>query len=326
MQWRAVYSPHCTLKTTPMQLKFRLWPVLALAVFTTFSACKKDAKDSSDSDAQLTTHSNDQIEVSSEMDAVNNDADAVVEANAAFSGRVGDASITLCDGTVTTETSGNPLKMTITYNGASCSGVRTRTGSIVITMPAGTHWKDAGATLTINYQNLKITRTSDNKSITLNGTETVTNVSGGRLIDLISRGSITHTITSSNMSITFDGGAQRTWQVARKRVFTYNNGLIITISGTHTEGTVSNISEWGTTRFGGAFTTAITQPIVIRQDCNFRVTDGEIQHDRPIGSGTVLFGLDATGNPTSCPGTGSYYFKLSWTGVGGNVHSVILPY
>lgn len=193
-------------------------------------------------------------------------------------------------------------------------------------MPAGIHWKDVGAILTVTYQNLKITRISDNKSITINGTHAITNVSGGRLIDLASQNSITHRINSSNMAITFDDGAQRTWQVARKRVFTYNNGIAITITGEHTDGNITNIAEWGTTRFGSTFTTSITDPLVIRQDCNFRLTNGQIKHNRLSASSTVTFGLNANGIAVTCPGTGSYYFQLLWTGIGGNTYNVILPY
>src|SRR5690606_23393363 len=119
-------------------------------------------------------------------------------------------------------------------------------------------------------------------SITINGTQTYTNVSGGLLINLPVLGTITHTITSSNMSVTFDNGSQRTWQVARQRVFTYNNGVVITVTGTHTDGSVIGIAEWGTNRFGRSFITAITQPLVLKQDCSFRVGSGKVVHTTPM--------------------------------------------
>jgi hypothetical protein len=115
------------------------------------------------------------------------------------------------------------------------------------------------------------------------------------------------------------------WKVARKRTFTYNYGVVITETGNHTEGTNTKIAEWGVNRFGHAFTTSITEPLVVRQDCNFRLTHGEVKHEG-IATATATFGLDVNGNPTSCPGLGSYYFKLVWTGPGGNTHSAILPY
>lgn len=120
--------------------------------------------------------------------------------------------------------------------------------------------------MTINIQNLKITKLSNNKSITINGTKIITNVTGGRLKELATYGTIIHTITGTNLSVTFDNGSERIWQVAKKRVFTYNNDVVITTTGMHTEGDVSGISEWGTNRFGNAFVTAISQPMVVRGD------------------------------------------------------------
>jgi hypothetical protein len=127
------------------------------------------------------------------------------------------------------------------------------------------------------------------------------------------------------MTITFDDNSQRTWNVARKKVFTYDNGAVLTITGNHTDGNNNQIAEWGTNRFGNAFTTSITQPLVFRQDCLFRLTGGEVKH-QGFATATVTFGLDANGAATSCPGTGHYYYKLSWTGPAGNTHNIILPY
>ncbi|HYC27514.1 MAG TPA: hypothetical protein VEB42_01845, partial [Chitinophagaceae bacterium] len=179
---------------------------------------------------------------------------------------------------------------------------------------------------TISFQNLKITRLSDNKSITINGSQVVTNVTGGLLMNLSTIGTITHTITSNSMSLTFDNGNQRTWQVARRRVFTYNNGIVITTTGMHTSGATTGITEWGLNRFGNPFTTAISQPLVIRQDCNFRLVSGKATHATQLFNATATFGLDATGNPTTCPGTANYYLKIEWMGPSGIVRTVILPY
>jgi hypothetical protein len=258
------------------------------------------------------------------VDAVSDDADNALDVTAGFSGR-GDQ-IQICNASVVVDTASNPRTITITYNGANCQGTRTRTGVVIISMAQGVRWRNPGAIVNVNIQNLRITRISDNKSITINGAHTYTNVSGGLLINLATLGTITHSITSSNMSITFDNASQRTWQVSKQRVFTYNNGIVITTSGTHSEGGVSGIAEWGTNRFGRTFTTAITQPLVVRQDCSFRLTSGRVDHATPVFNANVTFGLDSAGNPTTCPGTGSYYMKIIWTGPGGNPHTIIWPY
>ena len=115
-------------------------------------------------------------------------------------------------------------------------------------MPMGQRWKDVGATATITVTDLKITRIRDGKSIVLNGTKTITNVSGGLLKDLASLQTITHTITG-NLKIDFENGTNRTWNVSKQRVFTYDNGIVITTTGTYSDGTDNNIAEWGTNRF-----------------------------------------------------------------------------
>ncbi len=309
-------------------MKPRILSLTALffAFVLVFMSCKKESSISQDYSAETSTHSDDQSRFSNEVDAVANDANLALEVTPAFSGRPGELQTLICDADVALDTLSNPRTITITYNGSNCLGNRTRTGTIVISMAQGVRWKDAGAAISVSFQNFKITRLSDNKSITINGTQTYTNVSGGLLVNLPVLNTITHTITSSNMSVTFDNGSQRTWQVARQRTFTYNNGVVITVTGIHTDGNTTGIAEWGTNRFGRAFTTAITEPLVLKQDCLFRVGSGKVVHTTPMYNVAATFGLDANGNATTCPGTGYYYMKLVWTGPNGNTQTALLPY
>lgn len=307
--------------------------ILFLAVFTfitalIFTACQKDSSSSTapDETTQVSTESDDQATVSNESDDAANDAETMVEASAAFSGRGYDIQSLICDATVVADTSGGTRSLTITFNGSNCLGTRTRTGAIIVSMPSNIRWKNAGAAITITFQNYKVTRTSDNKSVTLNGSTVCTNVTGGLLLNLPNLGSITHTITSTGMTITFDDGSQRSWQIAKQRTFTYDNGIVITTTGTHTDGTTDGIAVWGTNRYGNAFTWQITHPIVVRQDCSFRVVSGEVVNTRTHVTSTATFGLDAQGNPTTCPGTGHYYMKIVWVGSGGTSHTAIIPY
>jgi hypothetical protein len=309
-----------------MKLRFLSLFATIFSLSFLFTSCQKDSTPANDYTTETSAHSDDQSRFSNEVDAVANDADVTLETTPGFYGRGEQVQSLICDATIVVDTLSNPRTITITYNGTNCLGNRTRTGVVVLSMAQGVRWKNAGAVLNVSFQNLKITRLSDNKSITINGTQTYTNVSGGLLINLPASGTITHTITSNNMSVTFDNAAQRNWQVARQRVFTYNNGIVISTTGTHTEGGVSGIAEWGTNRFGNAFTTVITQPIIHRQDCSFRLVSGKVAHATNLFNANVTFGLDASGVPTSCPGAGTYYMKIEWTGPGGVPRSVILPY
>jgi hypothetical protein len=309
-----------------MQSKIRSIAVISLIMAISIVSCKKSdtSTTTTDTTTELTAQTDDQSNVSTTSDAVENDVNLFVDANTSFNGRMEGVEGMPCNATAVADSSNSIKRITITYNGTNCAGNRSLTGVVVISTLIGTHWKDAGAVLTINTQNLKVTRLSDSKSIVINGSKTITNVTGGRLSELSSK-TITHTITGAD-SITFDNGKQRIWQVAKQRVFTYNNGAVITTTGTHTDAGVSGIAEWGTNRFGNAFVTAISQPLVIRQDCDFRLVSGTVIHSKLVADVTVTFGLDATGTPTACPGTGTYYFKAVWQGVNGVTKTIILPY
>ncbi|HUM96958.1 MAG TPA: hypothetical protein PK275_03830 [Chitinophagaceae bacterium] len=311
-----------------MKTKILSLSAFILSLSVAFTSCQKDSKsDTSDNTEEVTKQSDDGSRFSTESDGVANEINGILETTTGFSGRPGGTQGFICDANVVIDTLSNPRTISITFDGTACVPGRTRTGVIVVSMNQGVRWKDAGAQLNVSFQNFKITRTIDNKSITFNGTQTYTNVTGGLLINLASLGTITHAISSNNLSITFDNNQQRVWQVARQRSFTYNNGVIITVTGTHTEGNITGVAEWGTNRFGHSFTTAITSPLIFRQDCDFRLTSGEVKHATQLFNATVTFGLNANGNPTSCPGaSASYFLKSVWTGPLGNTHSVILPY
>lgn len=309
-----------------MTKNYRLLPAMALALLVTFTACKKDKEEPTDNSDQQITHAEDQRVVSKQFDDLAKEAGLAMESSAAYSGRMQNPPVVICDASVSFDSTSNPRTITIAYNGTTaCHAGWSRTGTVVLSMPQGVQWKDAGASITATYQDVKLTRIADNKSITINGIHTITNESGGLLFNLPNLQHVIHTVSSNGMSIKFDDNTTRTWQVGRQHTYTYNNGAVATITGTHTSGNLTGIAEWGINRFGQSFTTAISQPLVVRQDCSFRLTSGELTHNG-LATTVVKFGLDANGNPTSCPGNGSYYLKLTWSGPNGNTYSTILPY
>lgn len=308
-----------------MKKQILLPGILVLFCALIFSNCKKESS-TTDPQTEVSAHSDDQSNFDNQIDDIANDADVAVESSSSFSGRTDQPQSLICNASVVVDTISNPRTITITYNGNNCLNTASRTGTVVISMAAGVHWKDAGAAVTITATNLQITRLSDNKSITINGSKTYTNVSGGLLVNLATLGTIIHTITSSAITVTFDNGSQRSWHIAKQRTFTYNNGVVVTTTGTHTEGNITGVAEWGVNRFGHAFTTAITTPMVIRQDCNFRLVSGQVVHALPNVTATATFGLNANGDATSCPGTGHYYMKIVWVGQNGGSVTLIIPY
>ena len=310
-----------------------------------FFACKKDNSQSvtttTTSATSVQSAADDQTMVSNENDAVSNDATAALNGSPAVSGSsmsrmatTGDNTLgsgilgfSICDATITYDTTSTTKTITIVYNGLNCRGNRTRTGTVVISVPKGQHWKDAGAVVNMQIQALKITRIRDGKSIVINGTKTITNTSGGLLVDLASLQTITHDFQDS-LSVTFDNGSSRNWQTSVRRVFTYNDGIVVTTTGTHSDGSNNNIASWGTNRFGVTFTNMITSPRVVEQSCDMRLVSGQDSIVRSDNITSVItYGLDSNGNPvTSCPSS-YFYAKLVWTnGNNGKVYTYIYPY
>ncbi len=305
-----------------MKKLFSYCIVATLSAGLFFSSCKKDkAADNSDV-TEFQVQSDDQARFTTETDAIDDDVNAALENNGgSYAQRPLNPTTPLpihCDATVTVDTVSTPRKITITYNGLNCLGNRTRTGTVVISFSPNFRLSAPGASYTITAQNLKITRLSDNKSITINGEKTITNVSGGKLRDLATRTSpIIHDVTSNGITVTFDNGTQRSWQVLKRRTFTYDNGIVIAVSGRGPQG----VAEWGINRFNNAFTSAVLEPLTVKQSCDFRLVSGKIQHKGPLVTTTTTFGLDASGNPvTSCPG-GAFYYQVVWTGPNGNSYS-----
>ena len=312
-----------------------------------FTACSKNNNNNNNgtSTTDLQTQSDDQARVSTETDATFDDVNVAMSSSGSVAGtgvspilhygiaveggNSDTVKTTICDATVVVDSVDNPRTITINYNGSNCNLTRKREGKVVISIASGVRWSQAGAQVTVNFVNLKVTRLLDGKAITFNGTHTYTNVSGGLLISLNANSTspITHTLTSSNMSITFDDGTQRTWSIAKQRVFSYSSGIVVTETGMHSNGNLNGIAEWGTNRFGNSFTSQIAQAIVVSQSCNWQVTSGQYVLINAGGTLTLTFGLNSTGQATGCPvSSASYYFQLVWAGSGGKTYTFIAPY
>jgi hypothetical protein len=312
-----------------MKNKLQLALLITSFSLLLFSACKKSTNDITKLDftEESTTHSDDQSTFTNETDALANDFNTIVDNYVAFNGREANTLAIPCDATVSVDSISSPRRITITYNGSNCVPFRTRTGTVVITMPANVRWRDSGAIMTVNMQNVKITRTGTNRSITINGIKTIRNVTGGLIRQVVMPGvTVIHEIRSNNMSVRFADSTSRTWQIARRRGFTFNNGLTITTRGIATVDGINEVAEWGTNRYGNEFITATSEPLIVRQNCAFRLTSGQVKHHKMSSLVTVTFGLDSTGAPTTCPMNAPFYFKMVYTGANNVTRTVIRPY
>ncbi|MEP7238075.1 MAG: hypothetical protein ABI685_09425 [Ferruginibacter sp.] len=298
-----------------MRIKHLLIASAMVAFTFGITSCKKDNNNSTTTDTatETKTQADDQSFFSNETDIATNEANASFEtyAGSATQTPVGietPPGFTLpCDAAVTVDTASSPRTITIVYNGNSCDLRRTRTGTIIISFAQGFRWREANASLTAQFVDFKVTRKNDSKSVVINGTRIITNVSGGLLRDLATTDSIVHKIDDTNMTVTFDNDKKRTWETHFTRIFKYNNGIVVSTTG----------HVIGTNRFGDAFTSTITQPLVITQSCDFNLVSGQVQHTGAKITSTLTFGLDAAGNPVSnCPVL--LYYKVVWTGPNGS--------
>jgi len=307
-----------------MKKNFLQMMAIVFLTVSFFSACTKNDEQMVEIETESTEHSDDQNNIAAESDELANDYNNVVNNYTVFNGRESFSFFSPCDATITVDSTSNPKKITITYNGKVCNPYRTRKGVVVLTMPLNARWKDAGATFTVEIKNLVITYLLRNKSLVVNGNSTIKNVSGGLVRPILNLGNVVHEI-EGNMSILFNNGTGRKWQIAKRRTFAFNNGLVITTTGLATVDGISNVSEWGTNRFGNSFITAITQPLIVKQDCGFRLTSGQVTHSKMRSTVTSTFGLDSTGAAVSCP-TGNYFCKITFVASNGVTKSKIVPY
>ncbi|HWY13392.1 MAG TPA: hypothetical protein VN026_18840 [Bacteroidia bacterium] len=251
------------------------------------------------------------------------DANNVASNNSSIHGRVGqiDGVLSVCTDYTVDVTKQAQGILTVNYNGTSCLN-RTRSGSIRLTLqnyPAY-KWKDVNAVLQVDYINYKVTRTSDGKSVELNGTELVTNVSGNTWFELIFQGqpNLVHTVTGSNLNVTFDGDKTAVYNINRKFTYTWSSPYLSCYGeGTGISNNRTNLENYGTTRNGDNFTSQVTTPFIWTTACGAHApTQGavDIKVDSKAFDLKCTFGVDANGNGMSVPlGSCAYGMKAEWT-------------
>lgn len=294
-------------------------------ISSTFYGCKKEKHDADDLDSQ-TIAARDEADMQSGSEQALSDINTVMD-QSGFAQR-GAKVFGLCGGKVDTSQKAQG-KLSITYDDSTVCRNKKRSGSILLEITPGQKWRDEGATIRATFNAFKVTRISDGKSITLNGTKSITNVYGGLLKDQIAGDIILHRIRG-NLNITFDNGTMRSWTVARRETFTLEGTVRqVKLEGdtSLSEGgvTYNNVVVFGTNRLGKAFKAAITTPIIANSTCEF--TDpiqGVKVHKGLERELTITFGVDSKGTPVTsgC----AYGFKVDWDNARGQHRTVIAEY
>lgn len=303
-----------------------------------FSSCKKKdpATTASNESGQSSTDSRQAI---SENDASINDINQTVSDYVAMHGKISSASQTattsICG--LNVDTTGSYMgTIQLNYNGTVCNN-RKRNGSIKLTIlnySSGTRWKNAGCVLKVDYLGYKVTRASDGQSIELNGTQNLTNVSGGTWFDLIYLGqpNLVNTVTGTNLNVKFNGTSTAVYNINRKFTYTWSSSTsVLTCSGEGigSSGGLSNLENYGTTRDGDVFTSQVSAPIVWNTTCGWGAPiSGHLVIKVASKSFDLdcLFGVDASGNSINvAANTCAYGWKLTWT-VGTTSQNKVIVY
>lgn len=313
-----------TRKTYPL-LTLLLGAFLVLAL----NGCKKDEDPEVYSGAEERTHSADESQMSTETDQVLSETEDLYALGSAGMGGSGKTSMMVpCGATLDSVPATKTYILTFDGTTACVNGTRTRQGTITLQLVTGNQWQDVGAELQITYTNYKVTRLSDGKTLTLNGTHTIVNTTGGLVPQMQDSGPNIIRNVTGNLALTFDDATQRTWNVSVQRTWTKANGVwTVSTAGQGTAGGHSNLSQWGTTRFGGLFYVETQQPVVANSTCGwFKPISGRKLHHRPVRSVTVTLGVDANGNANTSSNC-AYGFKVEWVNTNsGNTGTAIVSY
>ncbi len=201
--------------------------------------------------------------------------------NDEFDQGVDDAIAVLCNPKITIagadiDTSQNNIGLiTIYYSGKKPDGTKGRTGSIAIQQPMKggkpVPWGTPGTTDsiifgTVNSPGYEILFITNNTSVRMTGTATITNVSGGLLQNITPVDSLVERIRAS-ISFTYNDNVSiiqlYSWYLNQIRTFTKPDTIMYARTNADTTiNNIKNVATWGTTRFGEVFYSSLTSPVV----------------------------------------------------------------
>lgn len=292
--------------------------LMCLGLVLIVSSCKKK-EDKLDESGQASSDSRQAI---SENDASINDINQTISDYPLMHGRTASPSQVASICGLTVDTVGSYMgTIKLNYNGTSCNN-RARTGSIrltIINYATGQRWKMAGCVMKVEYLGYRVTRTSDGQFIELNGTQNLTNISGGTWWELLiaSQPNLSSSVTGTNLSVNFNGAGTANYNINRKFTYTWANS-VLTCSGEGigSSGGLSNLENYGTTRDGDGFTSQVTTPIVWNSTCGWGAPlSGNLKIKIPT-RGLFLdcvFGVNSSGNPITVGSNQcAYGWKLDW--------------
>ncbi|MFO8128458.1 MAG: hypothetical protein R6T99_00965 [Bacteroidales bacterium] len=297
---------------TKSQIFFILMLIASLSLF--FIACEKEEKDSepnvnegSTTVQEVSADDNFQQKVS---DDIMLDVEMILSG-----GNQRSFDWLPCNATIdSTNVINDTITYHISYHGLNCPENLYRTGQVEIMKDVNTHWYMAGASVIVKIMNLEVTRVATGQSITINGTKTHTNVTGGLLIQLgYGVNQVIHR-TAGFMTIEFDDNTNRTWNIARRLVYTGTLGAFeVAMDGLGEAGVYGNLVTWGVSRSGDQFYISIPQTVTVKQECLWNPVSGQQDIEIPSENtgATITYGYDSN-NQVVPPGECPVKYKVDW--------------
>jgi hypothetical protein len=325
------------MKTKNVMKSLMIFTVSALLITT---GCKKkeDVKPDENPATETTVH---QTNAADQSDVDQQSNESIDDVNKVLNDNPNTRTELPCNVTIDSAALMTQGLIKLTYHGLSCDGLRTRSGVISVQLPYDAvakkpiHWNVKGAKIIIMYDKYKVTRVSDNKSVTFNGKVTITNVNGGGVFVLLSGTPVIHQVRGG-MVITFDDGTTREWAVARTRSYALSVAMVLTVTEAgDTLISGKKVAYWGKNRAGDQFWLSIDKPVVTNVFggalCRlYRPYEGVIVIASTVAgttnSLTITYGVDVNGNPITgaldCP----YGYKLNWVDAAGTGQQLIIKY
>lgn len=305
--------------------------MMSSILISAFPSCVKE-EDKAKLDAQTEQFNSDADKYKEESDQADSDINNSVNDNGSFGGRVGGVlSSPLCGVTIDSSQLSQKI-LFYNFDGITpCfNPSRTRGGQIKVQLTTGNSWNDAGSVLTLTYNNFKVTRLSDNKSIMFNGQKTLKNVNGHNFLGFLA-GTSTYKYQSRafNVNVTYDDGSTAVWNRAYVTEWLYtptapHSPIVFTGEGDTTLNGFSSVDTWGTNRYGQGFTSYYSAPYVSNTYCGlWRPNSGTLTHHLNNADFTLTLGVDQSGNATTLDC--AYGYKVTWT-INGTTNNVVLSY
>ena len=299
------------LQKNNMKNNFKTFSAICLCLLLLAACTKPKDNNTTTSSSDAKQHNQDVSNAKNESDNSNSDVNNAVYNASTFGKTDGTQSLSICGGTVDT-TPNVPHSITISYDGVTNCGDRIRSGK-----------------LKLSYQDYKVTFTSNSHYITFNGNKYLTDTTGINWFALITTGTLGEIKErSDSMSLTFEDGTSRTWQIARKATYTVPTAYVINATveaDTTIDGYLTD--TWGVTRYGTHFVVRVSQPWQSSTACGWwRPTSGTYTCVTDNFTLTATLGVNASGVQINS-GCLAYGYKLDWTISSNNsTGEAILPY